>query len=326
MYDIISTLDLKSAPEGSRFSTVIMVLGVDSKTSAKNNSEYLDVKVGDKSSNFSCKIFGSSPVFNLFKTIKDGTIILLEGITKQYNGAFSPEITFAKELTQSEIQAGGFEKELLNCAVEGCTSLKNDLKNLINTIDDATLRQVVIDVFNELDEPFTRKPAGTSMHHAYRNGLLEHTVHATKAGQQLLTLYPFIDHDLAIAGLLLHDIGKVVEYDDEMIAQKTKLGILQGHLVIGYRIVRRAALQNKLADALLERLEHILLSHHDLPEYGAAVRPATPEAFFVAMIDNLDAKMGMVEQLLKSTPESNVFSDRHFGLDAKILVEKVVHK
>ncbi|MDE6432532.1 MAG: HD domain-containing protein [Opitutales bacterium] len=326
MYDIISTLDLKSAPEGSRFSTAIMVLSVDSKTSAKNNAEYLDVKVGDKNSNFSCKIFGSSPVFNLFKTVKGGTVILLEGITKQYNGTFSPEITFAKELSDKEIAEGDFEKKLLNCATEGCSSLKDDLEKIINTVSNPTLRQVIIDIFNEIEEPFDRKPAGTSMHHAYRNGLLEHTVHAAKAGQSLLPLYPFIDYDLAIAGLVLHDIGKVFEYDDEMVAQKTKIGILQGHLVIGYRIVRRVALQNKLDDSLLERLEHILLSHHDLPEYGAAVRPATPEAFFVALVDNLDAKMGMVEQLLKATPECNVFSDRHFGLDAKILVEKVVHK
>ncbi len=326
MYDVISTLDLKSAPEGSRFSTVIMVLNVDTKTSAKNNTEYLDVKVGDKNSSFSCKIFGSSPVFNLFKTIKNGTIILLEGTTKQYNGSFSPDIMFAKELSKTEILEGDLEKKLINCAEEGCAVLKTDLQKIINTIKDNTLRQIVLDVFKEIGESFDTKPAGTSMHHAYRNGLLEHTVHAAKIGQMILQLYPFIDHDLAITGLILHDIGKVIEYDDEMIAQKTRIGILQGHLVIGYRIIRRIALQNKLNDHLLERLEHILLSHHDLPEYGAAVRPATPEAFFVALVDNLDAKMGMVEQLLKSTPECNIFSEKHFGLDAKILVEKVVYQ
>lgn len=325
MYDIISTLDLKSAPEGSRFSTVTMVLNVDKKTSVKNNTEYLDVKVGDKDSSFSCKIFGSSSVFNLFKTIKNGAIILLEGTTKQFNGNFSPDIVAAKELSESEIKEGNFEKQLLNCAKEGYLSLKKDLNAIIDIIKDDVLRETVIGIFQEIGEDFDVKPAGTSMHHAYKNGLLEHTVHAAKVGQMLLPLYPFIDHDLAISGLILHDVGKVIEYNDELVAQKTKIGILQGHLVIGYRIVRRVALQKKLNENLLERLEHILLSHHDLPEYGAAIRPATPEAFFVAMVDNLDAKMGMVEQLLKSTPECNIFSEKHFGLDAKILVEKVVH-
>jgi hypothetical protein len=86
------------------------------------------------------------------------------------------------------------------------------------------------------------------------------------------------------------------------------------------------ALQKKLNDDLLECLEHILLGHHDPPEFGAIVRPATPEAFFVVMADNLDVTMGMVKQLPKTTPTTNVFSDKHFGLDSRILVEKITHK
>jgi len=142
----------------------------------------------------------------------------------------------------------------------------------------------------------------------------------------LLPLYSFVDHDLVVAGLILHDIGKVLEYSDDLVAQRTKSGILQRHLVISYTIVRHMALQKKLNDDLLERLEHILLSHHDPPEFGAVVRPATPEAFFGAMVDNLDAKMGMVEQLLKTTPTANVFSDKHFGLDSRILVETITQE
>jgi 3'-5' exoribonuclease len=188
------------------------------------------------------------------------------------------------------------------------------------------LRETVVEIIEELGDYFEIRPAGISMHHAYKSGLLEHTVHAVKAGQALLPLYPFVDHDLAIAGLILHDIGKVLEYTGDLVAQRTKIGVLEGHLIIGYRIVRRVALQRKLNSDILERLEHILLSHHDLPEYGAVVRPATPEAFFVAMVDNLDAKMGMVEQLLKTTPVVNVFSDKHFGLDSRILVEKISHE
>ncbi|MDR1255694.1 MAG: HD domain-containing protein [Puniceicoccales bacterium] len=326
MYDVIPAIDLKSAPNGSRFSTVAMIFGVECKISPKNNSEYLDVKVGDKTSNFSCKIFGSSPFYNFFKTAKQGAIIILEGIVKQFNGAFSPDISVAKELSAKEISDGNFEQFLIPCAEEGRTTLKAALDGAIGTIADETLRKTVVGVISELGDCFEIKPAGTMMHHAYKSGLLEHTVHAVRAGQALLPLYPFVDHDLAIAGLILHDVGKVVEYGDELVAQRTKAGILQGHLVIGYKIVRRVALQKKLSDDLLERLEHILLSHHDLPEFGTVVRPATPEAFFVALVDNLDAKMGMVEQLLKTTSPANVFSEKHFGLDSRILVEKILHE
>ncbi|MDR1890831.1 MAG: HD domain-containing protein [Puniceicoccales bacterium] len=92
------------------------------------------------------------------------------------------------------------------------------------------------------------------MHHPYKNGLLEHTVHTARAGKSLVPLYPFVDSDIAMAGLLLHDIGKVLEYTSDVVRQRTKIGILQGHLFLGYRLIRKAAIQNKLDGEILERL------------------------------------------------------------------------
>jgi len=77
MHDIITAIELKSTPEGSSFSTVTMVFGVNRKTSAKNHSEYLDVQVADKTSIFSCKIFGNSPLYKFFKMAKQGALIPL---------------------------------------------------------------------------------------------------------------------------------------------------------------------------------------------------------------------------------------------------------
>ena len=132
------------------------------------------------------------------------------------------------------------------------------------------------------------------MHHAYRHGLLEHTVHMARACQALLPLYPEVDADLAMAGVLLHDVGKAIEYEGTLATQRSRKGILQGHVVLGYQLVRKAGLKAKLDADRLERLEHIILSHQGELEYGAAVMAATPEAVFVSMIDNLDARMGMV--------------------------------
>ncbi|MDR2721216.1 MAG: hypothetical protein LBB15_02925, partial [Puniceicoccales bacterium] len=144
MHDFIPAIDLKSAPDGSRFSTVTMIFGVECKTSAKNNSEYLDVKVGDKTSSFSCKIFGSSPLYNFFKTVKQGAVVLLEGITKQFNGMFSPEISAASELSAKEKNDGNFEPLLLPCAEEGRLALKSNLDDAINAIGDKVLRETVV--------------------------------------------------------------------------------------------------------------------------------------------------------------------------------------
>lgn len=312
-------LDVISAENGAKFTSIVLLKSVETKL-AKNNTEYLSVTVGDKKATCICKIFGSSPTFNFFKSAPAGSIILLEGIRKDYNGALSPDITSARVMTPDEIAAGNLLQHVTACAREGVMALKHELDSMIATISDTTLRAIVQEVFEELGDEFLQKAAGISMHHAYKNGLLEHTVHASKSGMALLKLYPFINYDIAMAGLLMHDIGKVLEYTNDPVAQRTKIGILQGHLVLGYRMVRRIAIRNKINENLLERLEHILLSHHGEPEFGAVIRPATPEAVFVSLVDNLDAKMGMVEQLLGETPSKNIFSDYHKGLENKLLV------
>jgi 3'-5' exoribonuclease len=89
--------------------------------------------------------------------------------------------------------------------------------------------------------------------------------------------------------------------------------------VLGYQLVRKAGKKAKLSEDLLERLEHIVLSHQGEPEWGAAVCAATPEAVFVSMIDNLDAKMGMVQRALRQAADGEEFSERLPGLSSQLL-------
>ena len=158
------------------------------------------------------------------------------------------------------------------------------------------------------------------MHHAYRHGLLEHTVHMLNAARALLPLYPEVDPDLTLAGIILHDIGKLEEYEGDFSAKTSRIGTLQGHVVIGFRIARKAALQSGLNADLTERLEHIILSHQGEKEWGAAAMAATPEAVFVSMVDNLDAKMGMVQRALRKAPEGEPFSEYLPGLQTRLLL------
>ena len=160
------------------------------------------------------------------------------------------------------------------------------------------------------------------MHHAYRHGLLEHTTHMARAARALLPLYPEVDADLALAGILVHDTGKVIEYEGDLVTSRSRRGLLQGHVVLGYQLVRKAGMKCKLATDLLERLEHIVLSHQGELEWGAAVIAATPEAVFVAKVDDLDAKMGMVQRLLRQANPEDEFSERHPGLNSSLLLSK----
>ena len=99
-----------------------------------------------------------------------------------------------------------------------------------------------------------------------------------RAAKALLPLYREVDPDLAIAGILVHDTGKVLEYEGALGARRSRKGILQGHVVLGYQLVRKAGLRARLDEDRLERLEHIVLSHQGEPAWGAAAWAATPEA------------------------------------------------
>ncbi len=151
----------------------------------------------------------------------------------------------------------------------------------------------------DLMSSFRQAPAAVSMHHAYIGGLLEHTLQLLKLAEVMLPLYPRLNRDIVLIGLFLHDLAKTTELTWERGFDYTADGNLIGHVVRGAIWLQvKAALAGKqsghrLPPDALRVLQHIILSHHGEPEYGAAKLPSTPEAIFVAMLDNLDAKTEM---------------------------------
>ena len=226
-------------------------------------------------------------------------------------------------MPEAELGAPGLLENLVETAPENHEALWTEFDAFIESIRHAELRTTVRAVFDEIGETFRWAPAAVAMHHAYRHGLLEHTTHMARACQALLPHYPEVEPDLAMAGILLHDTGKAIEYEGTLATRRSRRGILQGHVVLGYQLARKAGIKAKLDPDRLERLEHIILSHQGEPEWGAAVYAATPEAVFVSMIDNLDAKMGMVQRALRQASEGAEFSERLPGLSSPLLTRKL---
>lgn len=317
--------ELKSIPEGAsqEFESLLIYKKANARV-ARNGSEFLMVELGDKTGTFAVTCFNDTPPFMFFKNTPEGSIIRVNGLSDHYQGRFSPKLIQTAVLSKEEFENENVLENLVECSPESIDELWDELQGYIQGITHQGLKSTVLQVMEDIGEIFKLSPAAISMHHAYRSGLLEHTVHVTRAGYALLPLYPEVNRDLAIAGMILHDVGKTIEYQNAMTIKRTKTGILQGHVVLGYRITRKAAMQSKLEPELLERLEHIILSHQGELEWGAAAMAATPEAVFVSMIDNLDAKMGMVQQALRNTSQSDVFSEYLAGLKANVLVESVL--
>ena len=250
-------------------------------------------------------------------------MLRIEGRIDYYQGRLSPKLLKVVSLSEEELAVPGLIDNLVEVAPEPAAGLWADFEEFIESIKHDELRMTVRSVFEDIGAVFRWSPAAVSMHHAYRHGLLEHTVHMARACKALLPLYPEVDADLAMAGILLHDTGKTIEYEGTLATKRSRKGILQGHVVLGYQLARKAGIKSRLDAGRLERLEHIILSHQGEPEWGAAVYAATPEAVFVSMIDNLDAKMGMVQRSLRQANEHDEFSERLPGLNTVLLTKPV---
>src|SRR5690606_19539927 len=164
----------------------------------------------------------------------------------------------------------------------------------IGEVRRAPLRQLLLAI---IDDPEIRPalravPAGKALHHACVGGLLEHICSLIGAARQLTRHYPQLDRDLLYAAAILHDIGKVRELSYTGAFEYTNEGQLLGHIGIGLVIVDRKArsIPGFPNDLLLE-IEHLIASHHGLPEYGAIKLPMTAEAIAFHYLDNLDAKL-----------------------------------
>lgn len=313
--------DLRAAPKDAPhpFEGVYAVRGITART-ARNGAPFWIAEFGDRSGTFGATIFQDSPVASAVDQLLPGAIARVRGATEYYQDRFSPRLDAITMLDPDQAAADGLLDGLMPVSPEDPDQLETEFREFCASIAHAPLRATVEGVLGELDGRFRDAPAAVSMHHAYRHGLLEHTVRMARACDVLAPLYPEVDRDLAMAGILVHDSGKVDEYTGPLAPTRTRTGLLQGHVVLGFRMVRRAGLMAKLAPDLLERLEHIVLSHQGEPAWGAAVYAATPEAVFVSMIDNLDAKMGMVQFALRETAEGQPFSDRMAGLNGSLLV------
>ncbi|MCF3652022.1 3'-5' exoribonuclease YhaM family protein [Synoicihabitans lomoniglobus] len=315
-----SVADLKALDSGKPFSTVLLLRKVTNKT-ASNGNPFLSLEFGDRTGSFSATLFNDHAQYADLASIAEGAALAVEGRTDAFQGRFSPRLGKVDILDEAALEASGALTDLVEVPPEDPHEMWTEFESFIDAIKHDELRMTVRAVFEEIGPQFRNAPAATAMHHAYRHGLLEHTLHMARACQALLPLYREVDPDLAMAGILVHDTGKVTEYEGALGARRSRKGILQGHVVLGYAIVRKAGLRAKLDADRLERLEHIVLSHQGEPAWGAAAWAATPEAVFVSMIDNLDARMGMVQRALRTTAPTEQFSERLMGLQTALLTE-----
>ena len=157
------------------------------------------------------------------------------------------------------------------------------------------------------------------MHHAEKGGLLHHTTDMLQTAKHILKCYPFLNSDLLLAGVIIHDLAKTVEMEsDELgnVSDYTRDGLLVGHLVRGVSMLDEAASAVGVRGEWLQLLEHMMISHHGIPDYGSPKYPMFPEAEVLHWIDLLDARMNEMKAIEDRTPPG-AFSEKIQSLDGR---------
>ena len=247
------------------------------------------------------------------------------GSAVHITGRFGVHPQYGRKITIEAIRAAGAGEFDPADLAEGPSvpveRLEAQLRELLATIQHAQLAALLDRFFapeSRVWQRFRDAPAAKYYHQAYRHGLLDHTVSVAQAVSAAAAAFPGIDRDIAIAGALLHDIGKTMAYNDDPLAiDLTDAGRLQGEIPLGYYLVRREAERIEGFDPeLAQALFHIVLSHHGTLENGSPVTPATREATLVHAVDNLGGKLGSFDRIERALPDGETWSRFDRGIDS----------
>ncbi|MBR6743180.1 MAG: HD domain-containing protein [Clostridia bacterium] len=293
----------------------LLIKSVERKTSSKGDT-YLDMLLSDKSGEVNAKLWSYVPAVH--GEYSAGDIVKIRGALSSYNGADQIRIEKIRVATALD---GLDPADFVASADYDCEKMFSELLSIAESFEDSDLKAVVSALLNENKEKLLFWPAAYKLHHAIRGGLLMHTLSIVRLAERVCEVYPFVDRELLLSGAILHDIAKTAEYETSssgLATGYTVRGNLIGHLADGAIMIRKAADKLGITGEVVMLLEHMVLSHHGNPEFGAAVRPAFIEAELLSELDMLDARMFEMREVSEKT-EKGEFSGRLWSMDNRKL-------
>ena len=271
--------------------------------------------LADKTGTVEFKIWDySGPVTNA----DIGNIIKIRGEANEYRGT----IQVIGTLIRRAVPTDPFDvSELVPTAPIDTGEALLQVRELISRMKDPDYRTLCDAMLDRHLSDFRNIPAAKSVHHSFLNGLLMHTSFMMRAADFYADMYSSIlDRDLLVAGTFLHDLAKREEFlfsELGIVTDYSVKGYLIGHLVLGAEDVAQVGKECGLPDGKITLLQHLILSHHGKPEFGAAVKPMCAEAELLSYLDMIDSRMEIYREAYQEL-EPGTFSDRIFALDGKV--------
>lgn len=237
-------------------------------------------------------------------------VVYVEGEANLFKNTLQLKILSGTEVPASSVNLDNFVAP----APVAKDVLVKKLDGYLASLKDGELKTLVTAIIAKYRDRFLDWPAAVRNHHAFRSGVLYHSLSMADLAEQVAKLYPTLDRDMLISGCLLHDLGKCVELSGPVATEYTLEGKLLGHINIMADVIREEATRLGISGETPDLLEHMILAHHGKPDFGSPVLPLTREATALSMIDDFDAKMNMLDKALEGTKPGN-WTERIFAFD-----------
>ncbi len=317
-------LYIKDIQPGMQINDIYLVAQPILRNTARGDL-YIAMFLSDKTGKMNSRMWQATE--QIYQQIPAEGYLQIRGKSELYQGAMQIIVNDLQVVDPSKVNPA----EYMPRTEKDVVAMYKELLEILASIENLPLRNLV-SLFvkdNDLMKRFCAAPAAMQMHHNYLGGLLEHTLNMLHAAQALFPLYPRIQKDLVVAAIFLHDIGKTRELSYNVGIGYTDQGQLLGHIIQGTQMVARmadqlAAAGNPVPQPILDNLLHIIISHHGTLEFGAVRVPATPEAYNLHYIDNLDAKMNQTTMLIENDPGEGNWTSYQKSLETKLYRNRVL--
>lgn len=284
---------------------------VAGKTNGAHKSNYLSITFQDDTDIIDAKLWNANE--KQMKELVVGCVVRGKGDIIKYGQNRQMKIISIDDISTNEHQ----QIQFLQKAPLDEDEMSEQLYQYIKKISNMKIYSIVKSLYDEHIEKLKIYPAASKNHHEYVSGLAYHTLSMLKVGEALINVYPQLNKDLIYGGILLHDLGKTVELSGPVVPTYTMEGKLLGHISIAQAMIKETAEKLNITGEEVTLLQHIVLSHHGKNEFGSPVLPQIREAEIVSFIDNIDARMNMIDKLLE-TVEPGDFSKRTFSLENRM--------
>ena len=285
----------------------------------KTGEAYLSLQLGDRTGEIDAKMWDN--VAEVIDTFERDDFVKVKGLMQVYQNR--PQFTIHKlrRLDESEVAFGDY----FPCSQRDPDEMWAELRGVMASICNPHLRRLVDALLDdpEIAARFRRAPAAKQIHHAYLGGLLEHVLSLCALARMTAGHYKNVDADLLLAGVVLHDIGKIYELSYDRGFGYSNEGQLLGHITIALRLIsdKLSAIPD-FPPALRSLLEHMVLSHHGHLEFGSPKLPQFPEALLLHYLDDLDSKMECMRALIERDRQTEGAFTGYCGPLERVVLKK----